>query len=140
MNKTELIEHIAKHADISKAAATRAFEKQQKVIASQVDYIARNLAGVHVILDAGHGGTDPEQFRDEQVLDRAAAPAPILSDVFIATIPFFSSCPAQPQRVGDDRYRAHAHRDRAERVGVLGRTHVDRVGAGEHGIDDGDGR
>ena len=26
MNKTELIEHIAKHADISKAAATRALE------------------------------------------------------------------------------------------------------------------
>ena len=26
MNKTELIEHIAAHADISKAAATRAFE------------------------------------------------------------------------------------------------------------------
>jgi len=26
VNKTELIEHIAKHADISKAAATRALE------------------------------------------------------------------------------------------------------------------
>ena len=26
MNKSELIEHIAKHADISKAAATRALE------------------------------------------------------------------------------------------------------------------
>ena len=26
MNKTELIEHIAKHADISKAASTRALE------------------------------------------------------------------------------------------------------------------
>jgi DNA-binding protein HU-beta len=32
VNKTELIEHIAKHADISKAAATRALESTLEAI------------------------------------------------------------------------------------------------------------
>lgn len=34
MNKTELIEHIAKHADISKAAATRALESTISAVKS----------------------------------------------------------------------------------------------------------
>ena len=34
MNKAELVEHIARHADISKAAATRALDSTLAVIRS----------------------------------------------------------------------------------------------------------
>lgn len=48
MNKTELIEHIAKHADISKAAATRALE-------STIDAITATLKNGESVSLVGFG-------------------------------------------------------------------------------------
>lgn len=61
MNKSELIEHIAKNADISKAAATRAIERHQDHAAqgwrgSAIGYLARWRAkgGIEDLKKARH--------------------------------------------------------------------------------------
>ena len=48
MNKTELIEHIAKHADISKAAATRALD-------SMIDAVKKTLKKGGTVTLVGFG-------------------------------------------------------------------------------------
>jgi DNA-binding protein HU-beta len=48
MNKTDLIEHIAKHADISKAAATRALE-------STITAVKTTLKKGHTVSLVGFG-------------------------------------------------------------------------------------
>jgi hypothetical protein len=65
VNKTELIEHIAKHADISKAAATRALESMIGAVKTTLKKAARFLWSVSALSQSAKGP-----------LAAAATPAP----------------------------------------------------------------